>query len=111
VVRSLGRLVLLHTASWWRKAKLSRASWRWPADEAGAESKQAEQESDHRAEIVVGRDPVGCSATGSLVPDGLITHAIGLDRVPDALRPMARGQAPKVLIDPRHLDHERQEIA
>ena len=36
VVRSLGRVaVLLYTASWWRKARFSRASWRWPPQRNG----------------------------------------------------------------------------
>src|SRR3989442_10777709 len=36
VVRSLGRgTVRLYTASWWRKAKFSRASWRWPPNRKG----------------------------------------------------------------------------
>src|SRR5207245_8824997 len=36
VVRSLGRgAVLLYTASWWRKARFSRASWRWPPQRNG----------------------------------------------------------------------------
>ena len=36
VVRSLGRgAVLLYTASWWRKARFSRASWRWPPQRTG----------------------------------------------------------------------------
>src|SRR2546426_363202 len=36
VVRSLGRgFVLLYTASCWRKARFSRASWRWPPQRNG----------------------------------------------------------------------------
>src|SRR2546427_6406751 len=36
IVRSLGRgFVLLYTASWWRKARFSRASWRWPPQRNG----------------------------------------------------------------------------
>src|SRR5438132_6483689 len=36
VVRSLGRgAVLLYTASCWRKARFSRASWRWPPQRNG----------------------------------------------------------------------------
>src|SRR6516164_1498184 len=36
VRRSLGRgSVLLYTASWWRKARFSRASWRWPPQRNG----------------------------------------------------------------------------
>src|SRR5438128_8878414 len=36
IVRSLGRgFVLLYTASWWRNARFSRASWRWPPQRNG----------------------------------------------------------------------------
>src|SRR5262249_20348361 len=36
VLRSLGRrTVLWYTASWWRKARFSRASWRWPPQRNG----------------------------------------------------------------------------
>jgi L-iditol 2-dehydrogenase len=58
----------------------------------------------HRPDLI--RRAVELLAAGSVVPDGLITHAMGLDGVPDALDLMARGQALKVLIDPRHLDRE-----
>jgi len=52
----------------------------------------------HRPDLV--REAVALLGGGTLVPDGLITHATGLDGVPDALALMASGQALKVLIDP-----------
>lgn len=36
----------------------------------------------------------------ALVPDVLLTHALGLEGVPRALQMMARGEALKVLIRP-----------
>jgi hypothetical protein len=36
LLRSFGRFaVLLYTASYWRKARFSRASWRWPPQRNG----------------------------------------------------------------------------
>ncbi len=37
-----------------------------------------------------------------VVPDGLITHRTGLPSVREALELMSRGQALKILVDPRH---------
>src|SRR5437867_3911485 len=57
VVRSLGRgTVRLYTASWWREARFSRASWRAAAEERD-ESKQVEHVGDHRAGIFSGSKP------------------------------------------------------
>ena len=39
--------------------------------------------------------------TEALVPDPLLTHAMGLEAVPAALGLMARGEALKVLIEPQ----------
>ena len=36
----------------------------------------------------------------ALMPDGLLTHRMGLEAVPSALELMARGEALKVLIEP-----------
>jgi threonine dehydrogenase-like Zn-dependent dehydrogenase len=38
--------------------------------------------------------------SATLVPDGLITHRMGIEGVPDALQLMARSAALKVLIEP-----------
>lgn len=38
--------------------------------------------------------------SGEVAPDGLLTHRMGLERVPEALDLMERGQAMKVCIDP-----------
>ena len=38
--------------------------------------------------------------SGTLVPDALVTHRMGLAAVPDALALMAAGQALKIAIDP-----------
>ena len=46
------------------------------------------------------RQAVGLLESESLVPDGLVTHAMGLERVPEALGLMERGEALKVLIEP-----------
>jgi L-iditol 2-dehydrogenase len=46
------------------------------------------------------RRAVALLESGSLVPDVLITHRMGLHAVPDALALMARSEALKVLIEP-----------
>ncbi|MCI0547019.1 MAG: alcohol dehydrogenase catalytic domain-containing protein [Candidatus Rokubacteria bacterium] len=53
----------------------------------------------HTPELI--RRAVEVLDSEAIVPDGLLTHVRGLDGVPDALEMMARGQALKVLIDPR----------
>jgi L-iditol 2-dehydrogenase len=52
----------------------------------------------HRPDLI--RQAVDLLARGTLVPDGLITHVMGLGAVPEALALMASGRALKVLIDP-----------
>jgi len=47
------------------------------------------------------RRAVGLLADGTLDPTPLVTHEMGLAAVPDALALMSRGEALKVLIDPR----------
>jgi len=47
------------------------------------------------------RQAVGLLESESLVPDGLVTHTMGLERVREALGLMERGEALKVLIEPR----------
>ncbi len=39
--------------------------------------------------------------SGEVAPDALLTHRMGLERVPEALGLMERGQALKILIDPQ----------
>ncbi len=46
------------------------------------------------------REAVGLLESEALVPDGLLTHTMGLADVPKALGLMERGQALKVLIEP-----------
>ncbi len=46
------------------------------------------------------RCAVAMLESGALVPDGLITHRMGLEGVPEALQLMARSEALKVLIEP-----------
>jgi L-iditol 2-dehydrogenase len=46
------------------------------------------------------RQAVGLLESESLVPDGLLTHVMGLERVREALGLMERGEALKVLIEP-----------
>lgn len=46
------------------------------------------------------RQAVSLLESGALVPDGLVTHTMGLGGVREALRLMAEGQALKVLIEP-----------
>jgi len=43
---------------------------------------------------------VAIVSSEALVPDGLLTHTMGLADVPEALSLMERGQALKVLIEP-----------
>ncbi|MFQ5827947.1 MAG: zinc-binding dehydrogenase [Candidatus Methylomirabilia bacterium] len=52
----------------------------------------------HTPEVI--RQAVELLESGAIVPDGLITHRMGLSEVPRALEMMARGQALKVLIRP-----------
>jgi len=52
----------------------------------------------HRPELI--REAVDLLGRSALVPDGLITHAMNLEGVPDALALMASGRALKVLIRP-----------
>ena len=51
----------------------------------------------HTPELI--RRAVELMESGALVPDGLITHRMPLEAVPDALELMARGNALKVLIE------------
>ncbi|MEK7701606.1 MAG: alcohol dehydrogenase catalytic domain-containing protein [candidate division NC10 bacterium] len=51
----------------------------------------------HTPELI--RRAVKLMESGALVPDGLITHRMPLEAVPDALELMARGNALKVLIE------------
>lgn len=53
----------------------------------------------HSPELI--RRAVELMESEVLVPDGLITHRMDLSMVPQALELMARGEALKVLIDPR----------
>ncbi|MFQ5520604.1 MAG: zinc-binding dehydrogenase [Candidatus Methylomirabilia bacterium] len=46
------------------------------------------------------RQAIELLESGAVMPDGLITHRMGLSEVPRALELMARGEALKVLIDP-----------
>ncbi len=46
------------------------------------------------------RQAVSLLESGAVVPDGLLTHTMGLGRVPEALGLMAEGRALKVLIEP-----------
>ena len=46
------------------------------------------------------RQAVALLESEALVPDGLLTHTMGLADVPEALGLMERGQALKVLIEP-----------
>jgi len=58
ILRSLGRVAaLVYTSSCWRKARFSRASWRWPPQSDREESQQVEQQGDHRAEILSASTP------------------------------------------------------
>ncbi len=52
----------------------------------------------HTPELI--RRAVELMETGSVTPDGLLTHRMELDRVHEALDLMARGKALKVLIEP-----------
>jgi L-iditol 2-dehydrogenase len=52
----------------------------------------------HTPELI--RRAVALVASGELVPDGLVTHRMGLEGVSHALELMAAGQALKVLIEP-----------
>ena len=52
----------------------------------------------HTPELV--RRALDLLESGTLVPDGLVTHRMGLDGVDQALELMATGQALKVLIEP-----------
>jgi len=52
----------------------------------------------HTPDLV--RRAVALLTSGELVPDGLVTHRMGLERVEQALGLMAAGQALKVLIEP-----------
>ncbi len=53
----------------------------------------------HTPELI--RRAVELLESDTLIPDGLITHRMRLPQVPAALELMARGEALKVLIDPR----------
>jgi L-iditol 2-dehydrogenase len=46
------------------------------------------------------RQAVSLLESGGVVPDGLVTHTMGLSRVREALGLMAEGRALKVLIEP-----------
>ncbi|HEV8584971.1 MAG TPA: alcohol dehydrogenase catalytic domain-containing protein [Methylomirabilota bacterium] len=52
----------------------------------------------HTPELI--RQAVDALETGAVVPDGLLTHRMGLDGVRTALDLMERGEALKVLIEP-----------
>lgn len=52
----------------------------------------------HTPEMI--RRAVDLVESGSIVPDGLLTHRMGLENVRDALQLMENGQALKVLIEP-----------
>jgi len=52
----------------------------------------------HTPDVI--RRAVDLLEAGVLVPDGLLTHRMALERVGDALTLMARGEALKVLIEP-----------
>lgn len=52
----------------------------------------------HTPEMI--RRAVDLLESGAIVPDGLLTHHMGLGEVPAALDLMARGEALKVLIEP-----------
>ncbi len=52
----------------------------------------------HTPELI--RQAVDALETGAVVPDGLVTHRMGLDGVRTALDLMERGEALKVLIEP-----------
>jgi L-iditol 2-dehydrogenase len=52
----------------------------------------------HTPELI--RHAVDALETGAIVPDGLVTHRMGLDGVRTALDLMERGEALKVLIEP-----------
>lgn len=52
----------------------------------------------HTPELI--RAAIECLESEAVVPDGLITHRMGLSEVPRALDLMARGEALKVLIRP-----------
>jgi L-iditol 2-dehydrogenase len=53
----------------------------------------------HTPELI--RHAVELLESETLVPDGLVTHRMGLADVPRALHLMARGEALKILIEPR----------
>jgi hypothetical protein len=78
VVRSLGRAAApLNTASCWRRARFSRASWRWPAAQEREEPEQVEQEGDHRA----GLSPDQSELINRLAADGVLAkgdHRAGI---------------------------------
>lgn len=52
----------------------------------------------HTPELI--RQAIEALETGTVKPDGLLTHTVGLGDVPSALALMARGEALKVLIEP-----------
>ena len=52
----------------------------------------------HTPELI--RQAIEALEAGTVRPDGLLTHTLGLGDVPDALALMARGEALKVLIEP-----------
>ena len=52
----------------------------------------------HTPELI--RRAVELIASGAVVPDGLLTHRMPLEAVPDALALMTKGEALKVLIEP-----------
>ncbi len=53
----------------------------------------------HHTPVLI-RQAVALLESEALVPDGLLTHTMGLTEVPEALGLMERGQALKVLIEP-----------
>ena len=71
ILRSLGRgAVLLYTASWWRRARFSRASWRWPPKRKG------KRRSRWSRRVITSRD---CGRTGptdqtTWLPDGVLAR-------------------------------------
>jgi L-iditol 2-dehydrogenase len=52
----------------------------------------------HTPELI--RRAIELIATGAVAPDGLLTHRMPLEAVPDALALMTKGEALKVLIEP-----------
>ena len=52
----------------------------------------------HTPDVI--REAVDLIESGAIVPDGLLTHHMGLDEVPRALDLMVKGEALKVVIEP-----------